>query len=151
MPTNDSPDPQPSTSRQVIFEWRLDPDTNEQDANQIVRAVQRDGGEAHLRPRPTGVLPLVAIPFVIYGVVQLVVLTEQVIDWWTKRRQSGIMIHVGRDGKVDVRPLNIPYGSVIFVSADGKNFNYENVSDDHLKILLEAAAHGITPPGQSAG
>jgi hypothetical protein len=130
-----------------MFEWRLDPDTNEEEASRIVMAVQHDGGEAQLRPRPTGVLPLLAIPIVIFGFVELVALTEQVVDWWTKRKRCGIMIHVGQDGKVDVRAISIPYGNVLFVGADGKTFQYVNVSGDQLKNLLDAASRGTTVSG----
>jgi hypothetical protein len=146
LPTTDLTDCRPADGRQVVFEWRLDPDTDEQQASRVADALRRDGGEAHIRPRPKGVLPL-TIPLVIFGVVGLVALAEQVIDWWTHRARSGLMIHVGPDRKVDVRPINIPYGKVIFVGADGKTFQYVDVSSNQMKDLLEAASHGITPTG----
>ena len=148
MATTDFQAMPPPRGQQVAFEWRLDPDIDEKAAKQLADAVQRDGGEAHLLLRPIGVLP-VAIPLVIFGVVEVVALAEQVTDWWRNRQRSGILIHVAEDGKVDIRPIDIPYGHVIFVGAGGKTIQYVNVSEDQMKDLLAAASRGIIPPGGS--
>ena len=144
---------QPLQGQQIFFEWRLDPEIEGEAAQQFADAVQRDGGEAHLLrlPPPTGVAGVVwlIVPFVIFGVVQTVSLAEQVADWWRNRQSSGILIHVAEDGKVDIQPINIPYGHVLFIGADGKTLQYVNVSGDQMKDLLAAASHGITPPGGS--
>ena len=136
----------PTGEPRVAFEWRLDPEVDEAAAQRLADTLRTGGGEAVLRPRPKGVL-IVAVPLVIFGVVAGVALVEQVVDWWTDRKKSGVLIHVGKDGKVDIRPIDIPAGHVLFVGADGKTVQYVNTSADQMKQLLAAASAGITPPG----
>jgi|GEM_PF-6087284 len=148
MTTTDSSAMQPSPVEQVAFEWQLDPDIDEEAAQKITDAVRQDGGKALLLPRPEGFLPVV-FPLVILGVVLAVALVEQVADWWTNRQKSGVFIQVAKDGRVDIRPANIPYGQVLFVGADGKRLIYVNVSQDQMKDLVTAASRGVTPSGGS--
>jgi hypothetical protein len=133
----------------VAFEWRLDEDTEAEEAKKRAEAAQRHGGEAHVRPRPTGVIPgLELIPIVIFGVVIATGLITQVIDWWADRRKPGLLIHVGKDGKLEIRPIaNIPPGQVLFVGVDGTTFQYANVSQNQLHNMMDAAIKGITPAG----
>lgn len=140
---------QPASEGLVSFEWRLDSEADENKAKQLISALHGDGGQVMLRPRPTGVLEVV-VPLVIFGVTVGVLLVEQVMDWWRVRNRVGLLIHVGKGNKVDIRPLDIPYGQVLFVGIDGKTFQYVNVGDHQLKQLLDAASHGITPAGGTA-
>ena len=133
----------------VTFEWRLDSEADEASVQQFAREVQQRGGEAHVQPAPKGFLPL-AIPAVIFGAVKVAGLVEQVADWWKNRKRSGVLIHVASNGKIDIQPLGIPYGQVLFVGKDGKTLQYTNVSQDKMKDLLSAAAQGIVPSGGSA-
>ncbi len=76
-------------------------------------------------------------------------LAEQVTDWWTRRHKKGLLIHAETDGNLEIKELDIPYGQVIFVGADGKVAQYWNVSGDQLKAILDAASKGVAPPAAS--
>lgn len=128
---------QPSLGQQVIFEWRLDLDTDEKEAKKLADTLQSSGGEVHFQSRPEGLFP---IPVVIFGAVIAVALVEQVTDWWTNRKKSGIMIQAATDGKVSIQPINAPYGAVIFIGADGNTCEYQNVSKDQMKDILTSVS-----------
>ena len=140
---------QNSLEPRVNFEWRLDPDSDEKTARQFADEVRRTGGTAHLQEPPKGLLPL-AIPFVIMGAAKLAALIEQISGWWSKRKADGLLIHVTKDGTLDIRPLNIPYGQIVFVGKDGQTFKYVNVSKNTLGDLLASARGGVPPPGGTA-
>lgn len=131
---------------QVVFRWSLDEQANENEAARLTASLQQTGGRAEIVQHQTRPLWFV-IPIVIAGAVIGVALAEQVYDWWDKRHKHGLLIHVKKNGELDIKALEgLPYGQVLFIGAGGKEIKYVNVSQDKLKSILDAASKGLTPP-----
>ena len=113
-------------------------------SGELAQALEREGGEIQVHEPPSGILP-VAIPVVIFGVVVITALTEQVADWWTTRQRKGLLIHVDQDGKVEIKELDVPYGQVIVIGADGKTAQFHDVSGDKLKLILDSVSKAAIP------
>jgi hypothetical protein len=131
-------------SEELKFEWTLDEDDDRSEAERLRLGL---GDNTNIQEE-VGMLP-VLIPIVIYGVVIGVGLSEQVWDWWEARKKKGLLIHVSKDGKLELKPIGIPYGQVIFIGADGKTFMYVNVTKNMLGSLIQAASGGLAPSGGS--
>ncbi len=129
----------------VTFEWTLD-DEEGDDASALAAELEKAGGEVQVKDRPVGVIPVPG-PEAIFGIVVLTGLVQQIFDWWSRRRRKGLFIHKGADGKVEVKPVDIPYGQVLFLTPDGTTLRYQDVSRDRLSELLAAAAGGDVPTG----
>ena len=133
-----------SGGTQAIFEWSLELDASESEAQHTVERIRAAGGQAEVVAPPAAIAPL-AIPLIIFGVVAIAGLAEQVWDWWRNRNKHGLLLHVGADGKLDIKEINIPYGKVIVITPDGTKTQHEDVSDNQkLKVLMESAAKAVT-------
>lgn len=137
---------------QVTFEWRLSQDTDDEEAIQLAESLKCNEGLVQVQHFQSDsenklykCIPVI-IP-VIFGITSIVMLVKNVADWLETRHKSGTLIQVGKDGKVNIQPLEIPYGNVMFVGADGKTFEYVDVSKDELKDIIEAVSRGIIPVG----
>src|SRR5437870_13451108 len=108
-----------TSDRRVGFQWTLSDTESAQDVRSMVKTLESAGGDVRVQEPPTGVLP-VAIPIIVFGVVVATALAEQVADWWIRRHEKGLLIHAWKNGKVDIKHIDIPYGQVIFIAWDGK-------------------------------
>jgi hypothetical protein len=138
----DDPTHTDADQRQVKFEWILGRDVSAADGAAIGEAFERAGGEVLVRYPPKGFVPIL-IPIGIFGVIAAVALAEQIVDWWTNRSKSGLLIRPTADGGVHVEEIDIPYGHVIVVTADGQTITHTDVSANSIGELLKAAAKGL--------
>jgi hypothetical protein len=137
---SDMTDPGPN---QIQFQWKLAVESTQAEAKPVVEALNAGGGTVAATPTPIGILPIL-IPIVIYGVVQAVGLTEQVVDWWSNRQKHGMIIRIGPDGSVEITDSEqLPSGQVIFIDRDGTSATHMDVSGDQLKSLLKNATSAV--------
>ncbi len=129
-----------ASDHQVAFEWSLEREATEAGARTIAERIRTAGGQGDVIAPPAGIAPL-AIPFIILGVVAAVGLGEQVWEWWHNRSKHGLLIQIGKEGKVDIKELDIPYGQVVVISPDGTKVEHKDVSKDKLDTLLDAASN----------
>jgi hypothetical protein len=139
----------PEATDQVKFMWIV-ADAKKQDASQLAESLRQSGGKVQVQEPPSGILPIL-IPFVIFGAVVMTALTEQVVDWWSTRKKHGLLVHVDKKGKLEVKELDIPYGRVIVISPDGTSVTQENVSNDQLKVILDAAGKVASETAKASG
>jgi hypothetical protein len=126
----------------VQVQWTLDDDDTAEEANEIASKL----GPQTQVVKVEHFLPIL-IPLIILAVVSAVGLAQEVWEWWDRRHKQGLLIHASSDGKVEIKPINIPFGQVIFIGADGKTFLYQDVSKDRLQEILDAAHGGIAAAG----
>lgn len=133
----------------VAFRWTLDDEATERQAQTYTGKLRKAGPTAEIVQHQTRPF-FVVIPVIIAGVVVAAALSEQVYDWWDHRHQHGLLIHVKPNHELEIKPLeSLPYGAVLFIGADGTTFKYAKVSEDQMKIILDAVSKGLTPPAPS--